>query len=156
MMTTIVEDYRAALAASSGADPYAVLADVVAAVPACEVRRALADALHALTPTICSNERRTIRDAMHRSVGSPRWQAVAATQRALLRMRLATERGHIFLGDADLAEVRRQASIRREHAAATIAQAAWFEAIAKAMVTHGVLVVGELPDGVLDNLEDAA
>lgn len=155
---TIIDDYRAALAASDISDPAIVAKAVVDAVPAHRVRTALADALVALAPVMAASERAAIRShARHPSPGSPRWQAAAdGYNAAMLRMRLATPHGHIFLGDATIDDLRHQEEIRRSHAAATLAQAAWFARIATEMRHHHATVVRDLPAEVLAALEDAA
>lgn len=155
-MMSVIDAYRAALAASHVADPIVVAKAVVDGVPDAEVRDALADALVALAPVMISTERSAIRAARQNSPApaSRRWRSAAeGYNAAILRMRLATPHGHIFLGDATVADLDHQERTRRAHAAATLAQADWFAQIAQAMRTHGAAVVRDLPADVLVELE---
>lgn len=151
----VIQLCRRALADSSVADPALAVQAVVDALPDDALRDALQDALTVLAPTLASTERRTLRAGRSAST-SPRWERAAAGHNLLLRMRLATEHGHIFLGDATVADLRHQEAVRRRHAAATTAQADWFANAWKAMTEHGAERFADLPADVIGQLGEAA
>lgn len=148
-----------ALHESDVPDPRAVAIREANATPEPYRLGALVQAACALAPLLASTERRSIRAGARPKGGStrsPRWEAAVASYTQMLRMRIATEEGHVFLGDASRQQVRHQVTVRRAHAAATLEQATWFERIEGAMTAHDVLRVKDLPGDVLAALWNGA
>jgi hypothetical protein len=154
----ILAAYVVALAESDDPDAREVARQVAATTPDEALRSALERALVALAPTMVTRERSQLR--AHGSNGnaprSKRWEQAVAEHNAILRQRIATATGMVFLGEATVEQVRYAARLRRHQAAAMETQATWFERLAKAMEDRGATVVRDLPGDVLSEMEALA
>lgn len=147
---------REAIENSADPNPQKAAHELAMGLPDDCLRPALVDALCALAPTLAGTNRRKVFAAAAQSAkpsqpSKPsKWHNKGAEQyQRLIAQTLKTANGWKELRDCTRDDLLFAAQYRRDHAAATIAQAETFEAIADAMAQHQVRTAGDLPPDVI-------
>lgn len=135
---------RQQVATTDEPDPAILWQRIVDAVPDEHLREAL---LQVGAGLVTAEVRQLRNDAItEQAAGRPnRWKQYGSVYRGLLASRVSTGEGWKFLADCTRDDLLYAAQSRRDHAAAVLATANFYEGLVGKLDTFGATTVGDLP-----------